>query len=212
MARIAFVQDFALWEANQRHEPTQKTMRFAQTTQLLDDSAAHQTKIASVARDRHLAHLIDQAVANLRNDALGQHLAFTRGAAGGNDIVALLRLAKERLNQFWRVLEIHVDDRAPLTAAIENAGHRAGRLPEPAAEHKKPDVQVARDLLLDRLLRPIRRRIETKQDLIRAETLEHRHRSLEERSNVVLFVVDRYDHRDQRRLTAAARPGATERG
>ena len=76
-------------------------------------------------------------------------------------------------DDFWRVLEIDLDDDTGVAAAIQNASHCRGRLAETTAHHEQPQFGFL-SMLLDDLLGPIGRWIQAEEDLTAASPLRNR--------------------------------------
>ena len=212
MPRVTLVQHFGAREPDQPDETAQETVRLAQAAQLLDDAPAHQAKIPGIARDRHLGDLVDQPVAETGDHAFDPGLAFARGASRRDHFEALFRLAPQSLDDFRGVLQIDVDDGAPIAATIEDSGHGGGRLSEPPAEHQKADAWIARHLLADDGFGPVRRWVETEDDFICPNALEDRYRAFEKGTDVLFFLVDRHHDRNQRRGAAIRAVGQGRKG
>src|SRR5438874_1034455 len=98
---------------------------------------------------------MDHLISDCRDSSFDQGLAFASTAARGDDVEPLLRFLQHSLDQLRRVLQVDVDDRAPLSTAIEYACNSGRRLAEAAAEDQETYGLILGSLFPDDNLRPV---------------------------------------------------------
>ncbi len=100
-------------------------------------------------------------------------------------------------DQFRGILKIDVDHTTPITAAIEYSRHGRGGLAKTTAENHKRNSGISLSFRPKSLLRydrgwgPMRKRFR------RTRSLKDRLHSLKKGTNIFLFLVHRYNHRDE---------------
>ena len=145
-----------------------------QRDDVLDDAATQQPEIAGVRRDVDLADAPDYAVAERRDDPLGQRLPLPGPPLGVDDVVALLPARDELGDQLRGILQVAVDHDDGIAAGGLQAGERGHRLPKAPGEAQRLHAPIALAQVEDQLLGAVGAGIDAEDDLpAQPETVEH---------------------------------------
>ena len=182
-------------------------MPFGRALERVDDAAAHQTKIAGIDWDRNFGKALDDAVEQARSKELKWTFAFARSPHRVDDVVAFAPLCIERGDELGRVLQIavHQDDR--VARSDIDAGRGSELVTEIAREINQHDMLASCELVADARERAVGAAVVYQDDLVRGrafQTPDDCNDALDERDDVALFVVQRYDNAERRHDRSAS--------
>ena len=196
-ARVAVVEHRGLLEADQRHQPAQEAVFLAQRDHVVDHTPAHQPEVPGVGGDLDVGDALDDAVADRRDDPLGQRLPRARAALGVDDLIPLAPAGDHVGDQLRRVLQVAVDHHYRVARGRLHARQRRGGLAEAAREAQHLHARVGRAQLEDALLGAVGRRVDGEDQLpVGAHAGEHRRQALVDAPDVAFLVVCGDDDRD----------------
>ena len=132
---------------------------------VVDDAPAHEAEVASVRWDFDLGDPIDHFVPHPGNDPLGQRLPGPRAPLRVDDIEPIAPACDHLRYQLRRILQVAVNDDDRVTRGRLHSRQGGHRLTKPARKAQHLDASVTRMKLEDQCLGPIRRRVDTEDQL-----------------------------------------------
>ncbi len=113
-----------MFETDPADESAEEPRVFVELLIDVENATVHQSKVAGIARQRHVGDLAHQPIKKIRRRPLENGLAPAFLADAENHLIAFAPLCDERRDQVGRVLQVRVDHDGGFPAGMPQTGRR----------------------------------------------------------------------------------------